>query len=129
MNLRPIFQALFIVLSSITVVTISFLALKEAFAERVSLILLPEGKDFSDPIVIRSRKVTIGRGPECSLQIFDPFVSSRHSLIFRKGVDFYLKDLGSKNGTKVNGVDIETIKVKNGDIIRIGEKEFKVMIA
>jgi serine/threonine protein kinase len=55
-------------------------------------------------------------------------VSRRHSRLFRQGDDWFVEDLGSTNGTFVNGVRLvpqQTVKLKDGDIIRCGQLELK----
>ncbi len=54
----------------------------------------------------------------------DPAVSRRHASIEARGKDWFLKDLGSSNGTFVNGDKVEAeLKLKEGDKIRIGRAE------
>ena len=48
----------------------------------------------------------IGRAEGCDLQVPEPTVSSRHCLLTRQGDGFSLEDLGSSNGTYVDGVKL-----------------------
>ncbi len=43
--------------------------------------------------------VTIGRGPDCTLELSDEYVSTRHARVLRHDGQWYVEDLGSTNGT------------------------------
>jgi hypothetical protein len=69
---------------------------------------------------------TIGRSPAVEIQIDDPFASGRHARIYERGGLFYLEDMGSTNGTFLNGEAVrsqELLRVE--DNIRIGDTEFR----
>lgn len=73
---------------------------------------------------IPSYGATLGRG-EVEIQLEDPFASSRHARIFREGTVLVLEDLGSTNGTYLNGELITGPQpLHDGDRIRIGDSEF-----
>jgi predicted RNA-binding Zn-ribbon protein involved in translation (DUF1610 family) len=64
---------------------------------------------------------TIGRSPSCNLTLEDPLVSRKHALIRVEETKAFLDDLGSRNGTLVNGGPIFENQVLNHtDRIRIG---------
>lgn len=66
---------------------------------------------------------TIGRSPEATVMIDDPGVSRLHARIRRGSVGmFELEDLGSKNGTFLNGTRVEHALAKLGDKIRLGPR-------
>ena len=66
-------------------------------------------------------KVTIGRLPDNSLQISDESVSSHHAeLLFENG-QYHLHDLGSTNGTFINGEPFTDSILRDGDQIRFGK--------
>ncbi|MGI9089427.1 MAG: FHA domain-containing protein [Chthoniobacterales bacterium] len=67
--------------------------------------------------------VSLGRSPENAIVIDDPSVSSRHALLQAAGEDYLLKDLGSTNGTRVNGQVIESVTLRGGDRVRFGKVE------
>jgi pSer/pThr/pTyr-binding forkhead associated (FHA) protein len=69
------------------------------------------------------RSITIGRAPDNMILIDDPSVSSRHAQLELVGETYRLKDLGSTNGTKVNGVPITETLLKFEDRIRFGAIE------
>jgi hypothetical protein len=68
-----------------------------------------------------SRPVTtIGRLPDRDVSLDDPLVSRRHCEVRRSGANYRLVDLGSANGTLVNGEPIELHQLSNGDSVDIG---------
>src|SRR5262249_33225343 len=64
--------------------------------------------------------VTIGRGPSNSICIADPLLSRQHCRITREGDVFSLQDLGSFNGTFVNGIPIKKQAITHRDLIKTG---------
>lgn len=78
----------------------------------------------SDQNVITLDRVpfTIGRQPEKNLVITDGRVSRDHAVIQWEGPDFVLVDVGSKQGTYVNGERIERRKLRGNDRIEFGAK-------
>jgi len=79
---------------------------------------LPDGRR----VVLEGPKVTLGRLPECELAVADAGVSRRHAEV-RRGADntWLVADLGSTNGTKVNGLRIDGLRqLKDGDEITVG---------
>lgn len=68
-------------------------------------------------------EVIIGRGEEASITIPDDRVSRRHTRVVAHGPEsVHIKDLGSKNGTWVNGRRITTAELHNGDTIQVGNE-------
>lgn len=128
MNFKPIIQLIFLLLSSLMVASLSVLALKESLLSKELLLLIPKSRGPSNPIIITSKRVMIGRDPNCDIQLMDPYVSSFHSLIFKKGKQYFVRDLNSKNGTYLNGIMVEVAPLKNGDALKIGKREFQVSI-
>lgn len=64
--------------------------------------------------------ITIGRLPECGIVLDDPNVSRRHAQLRREAGRIVLVDLGSTNGTKVNGVMVREHALEPGDVISVG---------
>ena len=62
----------------------------------------------------------IGRSSECDIVVGDPNVSRRHAEVRRVGRGFSLVDLGSTNGTEVNGQRVTETSLMNGDVIGVG---------
>jgi pSer/pThr/pTyr-binding forkhead associated (FHA) protein len=67
--------------------------------------------------------ITIGRAPDNLIIIEDPSVSGRHAQLERSGEIYRLKDLGSTNGTRVNGIPTTETALRFDDRIRFGGVE------
>ncbi len=65
----------------------------------------------------------IGRLPECAVVVDDPQVSRRHAEVRRAEEGFVLRDLGSLNGTSLNGQPVREAILADGDVIGVGETE------
>lgn len=87
-------------------------------ASAASLTIHEDGETRS--IVLASNVVTIGRLPECQVTIADKGASRRHAQIRQKDGSYVLTDLGSTNGTRLNGQTIQTRELADGDRITIG---------
>ncbi len=62
-------------------------------------------------------RVLVGRHPRCTIVVDDPNVSRRHAeLILRDGV-WVIRDLGSTNGTTVNGESVGRSQLRPGDLV------------
>jgi hypothetical protein len=64
--------------------------------------------------------VVLGRSSGCDIVVDDPNVSRRHAEIRRLGEGYSLVDLGSTNGTEVNGQRVGETSLMNGDVIGVG---------
>ncbi len=73
---------------------------------------------------IEKETVSIGRKHGNDLQLNDLTVSGRHSLITVSGENAYVDDLGSTNGTLLNGARVAKSVIKHGDIIQVGNFQF-----
>jgi two-component system copper resistance phosphate regulon response regulator CusR len=71
-------------------------------------------------VPIQSPRFTIGRGTENSLCIPATVVSRSHAELIRVGSDYLLRDLGSTNGSFVNGARVTEQMLNDGDTIRFG---------
>jgi len=68
-------------------------------------------------------RVLIGRETSCGLQILDQGVSREHAELFRVGEMIFIRDLGSRNGSYVNGERITEELLREGDVVRVGNTE------
>ena len=64
--------------------------------------------------------VVIGRLPECDIELLDSQISRRHAEVRLENDRFFIIDLGSSNGTYVNGRSIDRRELKLGDIVQVG---------
>jgi pSer/pThr/pTyr-binding forkhead associated (FHA) protein len=69
------------------------------------------------------REVTVGRGGGCALVLSDDtYVSQLHARLFQQNGEGYVEDLGSTNGTYVNGKQISGVtRLKRGDQVQFGQ--------
>jgi pSer/pThr/pTyr-binding forkhead associated (FHA) protein len=74
---------------------------------------------------LNQERITVGRKPENEIPIDNLAVSGKHALIITILDDSFLEDLGSTNGTYVNGKLIKKHALKNGDVVAIGKHELK----
>lgn len=79
-------------------------------------LLLPSG----DRHILDDRVATVGRLPDCEITLSDTNVSRRHAEIRPHGDGFVVVDLGSTNGTKVNGVRVTERTLRDGDELTFG---------
>jgi FHA domain len=69
---------------------------------------------------------TMGRSDGAEIRVDDPFASSAHARIFAQGEYMYLEDMGSTNGTYLNGRQVKsTERLRMADLIRIGDSEYR----
>ena len=70
--------------------------------------------------------VTLGRSDGSDIRIEDPYASSAHARIFPRGDGMYIEDMGSTNGTFLNGRQLRRPEaLKAADRVRIGDTEFR----
>ena len=80
-------------------------------------LVLPSG----NRVDLGSAKVTVGRLPECTISINDSNISRNHAEVKAGQTAYIVIDLGSTNGTMVNGVKIVgEQRLRDGDIISFG---------
>ncbi len=69
----------------------------------------------------------VGRAPTCDLPVFDPTISRRHAELVADGDSLRLRDLGSSNGTFINGAKVEQATVAVDDLVAFGKVPFRLM--
>src|SRR6185312_9374603 len=72
-------------------------------------------------------KTTIGRVEDNTFQITDPSVSSHHCEIVLRGSDVVIHDLGSTNGSFINGDKISESVLKPGQTLKLGQIELQLV--
>jgi pSer/pThr/pTyr-binding forkhead associated (FHA) protein len=88
------------------------------------LILSLEGSVIRE-VTLDKERVTIGRRPQNDIQIENLAVSGEHACIVTILNDSFLEDLGSTNGTLVNGNPIKKHILQNNDVVEIGKYKLK----
>ena len=82
------------------------------------LIQMPDGEEITHDLP--EDTTAIGRRPDNSLQIEDASISSRHAEIIFENNAFFVQDLGSTNGTYLNGGQIKKAPLNHNDELRLG---------
>ena len=73
---------------------------------------------------LSQEKVTVGRKPSNDIVLDDPTVSGLHA-VFLHMQNTYVEDMNSTNGIKLNGKEISKRQLNHGDLVQIGQHEFK----
>lgn len=76
-------------------------------------------------IVINKERMTIGRKPNNDIQIDNLAISGEHAAIVTILNDSFLEDLGSTNGTVVNGQPVKKHFLRNNDLVELGKYKLK----
>jgi pSer/pThr/pTyr-binding forkhead associated (FHA) protein len=71
-------------------------------------------------------RTEIGRALDCDISILEPALSRKHAEIEPDGDDLILQDLGSANGSHVNGKKVDRVKLKDGDVLQFHKIRFVV---
>ena len=87
----------------------------------VGSIFLEDGRR----VEIGETPLVVGRMPECDVALSDPNVSRRHAEVRRQGTGFVVVDLGSTNGTRVNGAQVKERLLNNADEITVGATKLR----
>jgi pSer/pThr/pTyr-binding forkhead associated (FHA) protein len=96
------------IIERIPIATRSYLVVK-GFEEQERIIELEGGE------------LVIGRSPECGICLPVDTVSRNHARIFLQNEEYTIEDLGSANGTYVNGIKVVRCVLRNNDQLTIGE--------
>jgi signal transduction histidine kinase len=83
-------------------------------------LVVVHGPDHGKSFDINGDSLVIGRDPSCDVSLRDPGISRQHARLELKGNQYILKDLGSSNGTCINGVRVTESSLRVGDQIRLG---------
>ncbi len=79
-------------------------------------------------LALDGRPLTIGRAPDVELVLADPLASRRHARLSTRGGRLVLADLGSTNGTRVNGEAVREAVVGPGDRIEVGATRLEIVV-
>ena len=77
---------------------------------------------------MNKERYTIGRLPDNDIRIDNPAVSGHHSLIINILNDSFLEDLNSTNGVLVNGRKVSRQLLHDGDVVTIGDAQFRLSV-
>ncbi len=75
--------------------------------------------------------ISIGRTNDNDVPLKSPIVSKKHAVIFRRGLEYFIKDMESNNGTYLNQIKLDSgseVVLKNDDVLKIEPFEIKVSL-
>lgn len=84
----------------------------------------PDASILREVDVRRKKRVLIGRGEDCDIQLVSDRVSRHHCEVFCQDGQFFVRDLGSTNGTYVDGVRVSRAALRNGSVINVPAQVF-----
>jgi pSer/pThr/pTyr-binding forkhead associated (FHA) protein len=82
-------------------------------------------KEMSGILFLEKNEMTMGRVPECDIQVMDKQASRQHAKISLREHVYVLDDLQSANGTWINGKRVTTHLLCVGDVIQIGALQYR----
>ncbi|MFN4123818.1 MAG: FHA domain-containing protein [Flavobacteriales bacterium] len=94
--------------------------------KQVAVLVNNEGRTLTYPI--KKGSVLIGRYDTCDITVKEQTLTGKHAKLELRDDGIFLSDLGSTNGTFVNGRKIKTTSLENGDQIRMGNVEMTIRI-
>jgi pSer/pThr/pTyr-binding forkhead associated (FHA) protein len=105
------------------------LATRESASElgRLVVVASPPGDPVAGTVFSLDAITTIGRDVNNAIVIDDPFASAEHAVLTFRGRGWYVEDLGSTNGSTVNGRAVEGVApVTYGDELAIGQVRMRL---
>jgi hypothetical protein len=79
-----------------------------------------------DPIPLQKQWLVVGRQPSCDITLRFPNVSSRHCELRLMNGYWHVRDMGSRNGIKVNGIRCDAHWLMPGDVISVSKHRYEV---
>jgi hypothetical protein len=99
----------------------------EAVLGRLHVIASPENEPPAGAVIPLDAVTSLGRDVNNTIVVDDPFASSEHAILSFRGRTWYVEDLGSTNGSFVNGGRVEgTSPLGFGDELQIGQVRFRL---
>jgi pSer/pThr/pTyr-binding forkhead associated (FHA) protein len=96
--------------------------------QKAYLVLLTGAKAGTHYAVPDDRMTIIGRGEECQIRTDDRDASRKHAALQPFGTEFYIMDMGSTNGTLINGKPEEKRILRHADKITVGQQVFQFLL-
>ncbi len=100
--------------------------------EQPACIILIRGNPQGHRYFITADEMIIGRDPSADISITDPSISRKHAKVTREGTGVKIEDLGSSNGTAINGKKLEpgnVVKLEKEDLVKLGNSIVKYLPA
>ncbi len=92
-------------------------------------ILLPLWGGSLDSYPLKKEKTVLGRAADADIQLEDEQASRYHASIFSMHNFYYIQDMNSTNGTFFNGTRVTSMRLAHGDVIKMGNTEFRYVIS
>lgn len=102
------------------IITSNRLIVETASTQVEACLIMIHGPKLGQKFSLTLEPTVLGRGEQSGIQLLGENVSRHHSEVFCKGNEFFIKDLGSTNGTFVNTRKIVEHKLTDGDLILVG---------
>ncbi len=93
------------------------------------LLRVVEGAEPGKGYTVHKTPATIGRDALCNVSLTDTKMSRQHAMLMYYAPDFYLKDMGSTNGTFYKEKRIKQVTLQNGDRFRIGNTVLEFIVS
>jgi len=84
------------------------------------VLVVRKGSEVGQRFYVDRDTLTIGRDPVADIFLNDVTVSRRHAVVSRTGPSVSVEDVGSLNGTYVNGVCVDKAELMSGDVLQVG---------
>jgi adenylate cyclase len=87
--------------------------------------LIPQGG--GDPIPLLKKQLLVGRRESCDIVLRFANVSAHHCQLFVNGGYWYVRDMKSRNGVKVNGIKVQEKRIDPGDQLAVAKHKYELM--
>ena len=87
--------------------------------------LIPQGG--GDPIPLLKKQLLVGRRESCDIVLRFANVSAHHATMFINGGYWFVRDMKSRNGVKVNGLQVQEKRVDPGDTLSVAKHKYQLM--
>jgi pSer/pThr/pTyr-binding forkhead associated (FHA) protein len=84
------------------------------------MLVVEKGHEVGERFEIRGPSLTLGRDPASDVFLNDVTVSRQHAVIETIDSEITIRDVGSLNGTYVNGVRVDEARLQHGDSVQVG---------
>ena len=92
-----------------------------SLASQSAVLIIQRGPSAGSRFILSADQESVGRHPESSIFLDDISVSRKHAILSRAESGYTISDVGSLNGTYVNGDRVEKEALHSGDEVRIGK--------